>query len=91
MSGETTWGASGTGVDPSGLVTKTLFDANTILKADSDNTPAALTVAEQTLVGRIAGGVIAALTGVQVMSILASHIAVNEGEVVCDSGEIVYN
>jgi len=37
-------------------VLKTLFDANTILAADADNTPAALTVAVQTLVGRITAG-----------------------------------
>lgn len=42
-------------------VTKALFDANTILFATSDNTPAALTVGEQTVVGRATGGAIAAL------------------------------
>ena len=47
-----------------------LFDANTIIKADSDDTPAALTVAEQTLVGRITSGVITALTATQVRTLL---------------------
>jgi len=51
-------------------VARALFDANTILKADSDNTPAALTVAEQTLVGRITSGSIAALTVAQVITLL---------------------
>lgn len=51
-------------------ILKSLFNANTILKADSDDTPAALTVAEQTLVGRITGGVIAALTAAQVRTLL---------------------
>lgn len=51
-------------------VTKATFDANTILKADSDNTPVALTVAEQTLVGRITSGSIAALTATQVRTLL---------------------
>ena len=37
------------------------FDANTILKADTDDTPVALTVTEQTLVGRQTGGNIAAV------------------------------
>ncbi len=50
---------------------KTLFDANTILKADTDNTPEALTVAEQRLVGRITSGVITALTAAQVKTLLA--------------------
>ncbi|OQB44666.1 MAG: hypothetical protein BWY01_01727 [Synergistetes bacterium ADurb.Bin155] len=51
-------------------VLDTLFDANTILKADADNTPEALTVAEQTLVGRITGGEITALTKAQVLGLL---------------------
>lgn len=51
-------------------VLDTLFDANTILKADSDNTPEALTVAEQTVVGRITGGEITALTASEVRTLL---------------------
>lgn len=47
-----------------------LFDANTILKADTDNTPEALTVAEQTVVGRITGGEITALTASEVRTLL---------------------
>jgi len=42
-------------------VLRSLFDANTILKADTDNTPVALTVTEQTLVGRLTGGNISAV------------------------------
>jgi len=52
------------------VVLKALFDANTILAADTDNTPAALTVAEQRIVGRITGGNIAALTAAQVQTLL---------------------
>lgn len=51
------------------FVQSSLFDANTILAANSDNTPAALTVAEQRIVGRVTGGNIAALTGAQVGSV----------------------
>lgn len=51
-------------------VAKALFDAHTILAATSDNTPAALTVGEQTLVGRVTSGNIAALTAAQAMGIL---------------------
>ena len=51
-------------------VAKALFDAQTILAATSDNTPAALTVAEQTLVGRITGGNIAALSASQVRTLI---------------------
>jgi len=32
------------------------FDANTILAANDDNTPLALTIAEQEVVGRLTGG-----------------------------------
>jgi hypothetical protein len=51
-------------------VDKATFDANTILKADADDTPAALTVGEQTLVGRITSGVITALTPAQVRTLI---------------------
>jgi len=51
-------------------VAKALFDAHSILASISDNTPAAVTVGEQTFVGRVASGNIAALTAAQAMSIL---------------------
>lgn len=44
------------------VVTKALFDAQTILAATVDNTPVALTVNEQTLVGRLTGGDVAAIS-----------------------------
>lgn len=57
--------------DPhTGYVQESLFDAHTILAATSDNTPAALTVGEQTLVGRVTAGNIAALTASQVRTLL---------------------
>lgn len=46
------------------------FDANTILKADTDNTPAALVVAEQTMVGRKTGGSITSLTVAEVLALI---------------------
>lgn len=45
------------------------FDANTILKADADNTPIKLAVEEQRILGRITGGTIAALTAAQVRTL----------------------
>jgi hypothetical protein len=51
-------------------VAKSLFDAQTILHATSDNTPAALTVGEQTIVGRKTAGNIAALSAAEVRTIL---------------------
>lgn len=46
---------------PTAAVAKALFDANTLLKADVDDTPTALPVAAKTLVGRSATGSIGAL------------------------------
>lgn len=49
------------GIALTSLVEKSLFDANTILAANSDNTPVAVTVAEQKIIGRATGGNITAL------------------------------
>lgn len=51
-------------------VFKSLFDANTILKADTDNLPTALEIAEQRLVGRKLGGVIDALAKADILEII---------------------
>lgn len=69
----------------SGAVLSTLYDANTILAANSDDTPAALTVAEQTIVGRITGGNIAALTATQIRTL----INVEDGADVTDETNVV--
>lgn len=47
------------------------FDANTILKADADNTPIKLTVAASTFLGRKAAGNIAAMTVAEAKTLLA--------------------
>jgi hypothetical protein len=49
---------------------ETDYNANTVLAANSDNTPLALTVGVQTLIGRITAGNIAALTPAQVRTLL---------------------
>ncbi len=59
-----------TNVNAAGAVMESDYDAQTILAATTDNTPAALTVAEQTLVGRITAGNIAALTAAQIRTLL---------------------
>ena len=51
-------------------VLKSLFDANTILAANSDNTPAAVTIAEQRIVSRLTGGNIVGNTIDDVLSML---------------------
>jgi hypothetical protein len=52
-------------------VDKATFDANTILAANVDNTPVPVTVGEGTLLGRIVGGNIAAVTASQARALLA--------------------
>ena len=63
-------GAHPTGLQWASVVLDTLYDANTILKADVDNTPLALTIAEQRLIGRITGGVITALTATEIRTLI---------------------
>lgn len=60
------------GSDASGTaVLKSLFDANTMLYATTDDTPAALTVAASRIVGRKATGDIAAMTAAETKTLLA--------------------
>jgi hypothetical protein len=51
------------------FVSKTSYDANSILAATADNTPMVLTIAEQRIVGRKTGGDIDDLTGADVLAI----------------------
>lgn len=53
-------------------VDKSTYDANTVLAATTDNTPAAVTIGEQTVLGRITSGNIAALTVAQLQTLLFS-------------------
>jgi len=57
-------------VDTAGAVMNTDYNANTILAADTDDTPTTLSVPEQRLVGRITGGTIDALTAGEVRTLL---------------------
>ncbi len=54
-----------------GKVSASLYDANTIVKADTDNTPEAMPVAEGTLIGRLSGGEITDLEASEVATLLA--------------------
>lgn len=61
-------------VDADGLTTdailKSTLNANTIIKADSDDTPVALAVAASRILGRKAAGGIAAMTGAEAQALL---------------------
>jgi len=65
-------------------VLKGTYSANTILKADSDDTPVALTIAESTIIGRAAAGSIDDLSPTQVRTI----ISVEENADVTDAGNV---
>lgn len=69
--------------DPhTGYVLESLFNAHTVIYATSDNTPAALTVDEQRLVGRLTSGNISAVNiGIadnNIVQIDAADVADNE-------------
>ncbi|MDD3962376.1 MAG: hypothetical protein PHT77_11015, partial [Bacteroidales bacterium] len=51
-------------------VSKYLFDANTILAANLNNSPIALEIPESTLIGRLSGGIIQPLSATQVKELL---------------------
>ncbi len=59
-------------------VSNSLYDANTILKADTDDTPLALTVPVDTLVGRKTGGNISALIPADVLTVLGITATIAE-------------
>lgn len=65
------------------LVAKSLFNANTILSADSDDTPAALSIAASSIVARLASGNIKAATLTEILDLVGS--AAN-GDILIRSG-----
>lgn len=67
------------------VVTKALFNAHTVIYATSDDTPAALTVGEQTVVGRITGGNIVALTVAQLITLALSGALPENTAVILDA------
>lgn len=79
-----------TNVNSAGAVMEADYNANSILAATADDTPAVLTIAEQTLVGRITGGSIDALTATEVRTLLNvadGAVATVEGTAVLSTGE----
>ena len=76
-----------TNVDAAGAVMEADFNAQTVLAATADNTPAALTVGEQTLVGRKTSGNVAALSVAEVKTLLGlGTIATQDADSVTISG-----
>ena len=61
--------------DQKSRVLKSLFDVNTIIKADLDDTPVALEILQQRVLGRLTGESIKGLTAAEVKTLLAIAIA----------------
>lgn len=61
---------AGTTIDDKNPSFKEDFDANTVLAADTDDTPAAVTVPEDRILGRILGGNIGPLTAAEVLTLI---------------------
>ncbi len=57
-----------------GGVAKTLYDANTVLAADTDDTPAAVTMGASTILARLAAGNIKAATPSEIVTLLNEQI-----------------
>lgn len=70
VAGTLTISSTGGGGDPEGAVLASAYNAHTILQATSDNTPVPITVAEQTVVGRITGGNIKALSVAELLTLI---------------------
>lgn len=68
--GATNSEVNSTTVDAAGAVMNSDYDANSILAATSDNTPAVLTVPASTFVGRKASGNIAAMSAAEARAVL---------------------
>lgn len=69
--------AAGDDARITGAVQASTFDAQSVLAATADDTPAALVIAEQRVVGRITGGNVAALTPAQVATLIDGAASVN--------------
>lgn len=74
-----------TNVAAAGAVMESDYDANTILAATTDNTPAALTVGEQTVVGRLTGGEIDALTVSELITLALSAALPENTAIILDA------
>lgn len=74
-----------TNVNSAGAVMESDYNANTILAATSDNTPVTLEVTEQTVVGRITGGNIAALSIAQLQTLVLSASLPEDTCIILDS------
>jgi hypothetical protein len=69
-------------------VAKSLYDAYSVLYADTDNTPAALTVGANTLVGRIGAGIVAVAIDSDLSSVSANDDTVPSAKATKAMGDL---
>jgi len=74
--------------DLSGLVTKATYDANSILYATTDDTPVALTVGTNTVVGRVAGAITTLAIDSDLSSVSASDDTVPSAKATKAMGDL---
>lgn len=67
-------------------ISPNLFDANTILAADTDNTPAAVTMAASTILARLAAGNIKAASVAEIITLLQAYTVGGTDVAVADGG-----
>lgn len=75
------FGAHGLSASDVSAVALSLFNANTILSADTDNTPAAITISEQQVVGRITSGSIKGLSTTELTGLVTDASTTVKGKV----------
>lgn len=68
------------------VVLKSLYDANTVLAADSDNTPAALTMNASTILARLAAGNIKAASVAEIITLLQAYTVGGTDVALADGG-----
>lgn len=73
-------------VAPAAAVLKTLYDANTVLAATTDDTPAAITMAASTVLARLAAGNIKACSVAEIVTLLGAYTASGTDVAVADGG-----
>lgn len=74
-----------------GKVDESLFDAQSILAAVTDDTPAAVVIAEQTVVGRITGGNIKALSVAEIKTLIDATATVGISKIPISSAQANLN
>lgn len=71
-------GGGGGSVDLSGYLAESLYDANSVLAADADDAPAALTMGPSTMLARLAAGNIKAASVAEIQALLGVTVKIGD-------------